>query len=658
MTDVIAADASAQSFATIPQVFARSVATYGDEPALSRKVDGEFAAISFRELDRRAGALALALIRLLGVQKGELVALVSNNRPEWMICSLAIHFAGAADVPRASDTPSEILAAILGHAEPVVVILENERQLEQVREALPALRAAVLIDARPSAPGDAMVVQGGDDGGAGGCALYTLDELVDAGAGLMAKHATDVERRRADVDADDLATVIYTSGTTGTPKGVALTHGNYMLNIKTIPKLLGVERERILSILQPWHAYERQVQMMGLSVGCCIYYSSVLALRGDLKTVRPTVMATVPELWVTLYKGVFKKIDAEKPAKRRLARWLVRRSLASAGARRVLDGREPLLDGQADRFHRAKARAQAIANAPFHALADRLVFKEIRANLGACLRLPIVGGGPLPDAIDEFFDAAGLPLLEGYGMTEAMVVMAIRDEQHRVLKSAGRVLDGMEHRIVDERGRPCAAGAAGRLHVRGPNIMRGYHKDAERTREVLTTDGWLDTGDLARNHLDGTIRVLSRLDDTLVLTSGKNVNAVYLENELRASVWTERAVVVGAGKPFVGAFLAPSHGHLEALARKLALPFTELREVAEHPRIVEHYRELATRMTSDPRKFAPHERVQLVRLWMEDFEIGREISQTLKLRRQAFYRLYAAEIEALYADRGASAGER
>ena len=180
--------------------------------------------------------------------------------------------------------------------------------------------------------------------------------------------------------------------------------------------------------------------------------------------------------------------------------------------------------------------------------------------------------------MDEFFDAAGMPLLEGYGMTEGIVVIAMRDPHRRMLRTTGHVIAGMEHRLVGEDGRPCRPGDVGRLQVRGPNIMRGYYRDPERTAEVLSEDGWFDTRDLALVHADGSLRVLGRLDDTLVLTNGENVNAPYLENELCASEWIDRAVVVGEGRPYVAAFVAPSRTHLETLARSLGLdPATRLR---------------------------------------------------------------------------------
>jgi long-chain acyl-CoA synthetase len=413
-----------------------------------------------------------------------------------------------------------------------------------------------------------------------------------------------------------------------------------------------MERVPVLTLLEPWHAYERQVQLMYLSKGCCLHYSHVLTLRGDLKAVRPVVMATVPELWVTLYKGVFHKIDAQKPARRRLARWLVARSLTSAQARRVLAGREPSVRPRGALRRSAAyawALARAAALAPLHALADRLVFREVRAGLGGRLLFPLVGGGPLPDKVDAFFDAAGMPLLEGYGMTEAIVVIAMRDPFHRVVRTAGRVIRGMEHRLVGEGGAPCRPGAVGRLQMRGPNIMRGYYRDPERTAEVLDPDGWLDTHDLALVHADGSLRVLGRLDDTLVLTNGENVNAPYLENELCASEWIERAVVVGEGRPYVAAFVRPSRPHLEALARGLGLTTDDPAALAADERVVRHYRTLAHDISSDARRFAPYERVHRVRLWLEEFRVGHELSQTLKLRRQEFLRLYSGEVDELYA---------
>jgi long-chain acyl-CoA synthetase len=652
--------------ATLPRLFAGWVARYADEPALSRRESRVFRSFTYRELDRRASVLALGLARELGVRRGELVALVCDNRPEWLVCSLAIHFVGAVDVPRASETPPDILEAILRHAEPAVVILERPAHLALVRRALPNMRAVVLVDGPDAnsafgcadAAGAASPGAGRSDAAATpatitvGPAVYTLAQLTALGEAAWEQGgAAEVARRRYAVEPADLATVIYTSGTTGSPKGVALTHGNYELNLRELPHLLEIEREPVISVLQPWHAYERQMQLMYLSKGCHIHYSSVLHLRGDLPEVRPVVMATVPELWVKLYKGVFLKIDGRPPFQRKLARWLVARALTYARARRVLEGREPEVRPRGPlrrKLSRGWARVAAGTLRPAHALADRLVFREVRAGLGGQLRFPCVGGGPLPDTVDEFFDAAGLPLLEGYGMTEAIVVMAMRDPFHRRLKTAGHIIRGMEYRLTNGKGEACRPGDVGRLQVRGPNIMRGYYKDSERTKHVLRPDGWLDTHDVALVHADGSLRVLGRTDDTLVLTNGENVNAPYLENELCASEWIDRAVIVGEGRPFVAAFVAPSRQHLESLARKLGLPLDDLTAIVTDERIVKHYRHLASVISGDARRFAPYERVHRVRVWLGEFRIGHELSQTLKLRRHEFLKLYSGEIDDLY----------
>ena len=655
MTAASSPDQSTAGATTLPRSFAAWVARYGDEPALSTRVDRVFTSFSYNELDRRASVLAYALAQQLGVQRGELVALICDNRPEWMVCSLAVHFVGAVDVPRASDTPYDILEAILRHAEPAVVIVEKPALLPLVREALPDARAVVVVDGSDgdvTSAGSSAPSRGADASPTGaGPAMYTLAGLMAAGEAAWPGGAAEVVRRREEVLPDDLATVIYTSGTTGTPKGVALTHANYELNLRELPQLLEIECEPVVTVLQPWHAYERQMQLMYLSKGCHIHYSSVLHLRGDLPEVKPVVMATVPELWVKLYKGVFLKIDGRPPTQRRFARWLVARALTWARARRVLEGREPEVrpHGRVVRaVVRAWARVTAATLAPAHALADRLVFREIRAGLGGQLRFPCVGGGPLPDAVDEFFDAAGMPLLEGYGMTEAIVVMAMRAPFHRRLRTAGHIIPGMDYKLTTGDGRPCRSGDVGRLQVRGPNIMRGYYKDPELTAQVLSPEGWLDTRDMALVHADGSLRVLGRSDDTLVLTNGENVNAPYLENELCASEWIERAVVVGEGRPFVAAFLAPSRAHLEALARRLGLPLDDLAALVTDERVLKHYRHLASVISGDARRFTPYERVHRVRLWLDEFRIGRELSQTLKLRRHEFLRLHSDKIDEIY----------
>lgn len=632
--------AQGDTLATVPQMFADAVARFGSDPAQSHKVNGTFAPVTYAELDRQVRALALAMHEQLAVRPGELVALISNNRPEWLVCALAIQSIGAVDVPRGSDTPAEILQAILAHAQPSVVVFEDRAQMEKTAELLPHVRAAVLIDA-PEGGVDALDPRAA-------CPLLSLDELMAFGERRLDARGREVDAWRAAVAADHLASVIYTSGTTGAPKGVALTHGNYMLNIREVPKRLRSVQERVLSILPAWHAYERQVEMMALSKGCCICYGSVLSVRSDLKAVRPTFFAAVPELWTTTYKSVVQKIDAEGPVRRALVRWLVARSLERARAVRILRGREPSPPPAA--LARLRARVVAWSLALPHALADRLVFRQIRDNLGGGLRHAVVGGGSLPDRVDEFFDAAGLSLIDGYGMTEAIVVMAIREPGRGVLKTAGTLLPGMEMRLLDEDGRACRSGQPGRLFVRGPNVMRGYYKDERRTAQVLSPDGWMDTGDLVGQTADGSLRVVGRGDDTLVLATGENVNAIRLENELAACEGVERAIVVGAGKPFLGALIVPGRVYLAELARRLALDTDDPDELVGHSAIVAYYRELVDRLTGDSSRFAPHERILQVRLWLGELRVGHELSQTLRLRRHEFYRLHESEIAELYDD--------
>ena len=398
MTGAAAPDPGTAGAATLPRLFARWVAEYGAEPALSRREDGVFTAFTYEELDRRASVLALALARELGVRRGELVALICDNRPEWLVCSLAIHFLGAVDVPRATETPHDILEAILRHAEPAVVILEDPAQLALVREALPGLRAAVVIDA-PGRTGRLRPRASRRLDPPAGARCYTLAELMALGEAAWPESAAEIERRRAEVSPEDLATIIYTSGTTGAPKGVALTHANYLLNLRELPSLLGIDREPVLTLLQPWHAYERQMQLMYLSKGCCLHYSRRpapcaatcggapgrhghragavgQAVQGRLsQDRRPEAGAPAAR---ALAGGALAHVREGAPA----ARWPRARAAASRPGRRAVAF--------------AWALAKAAALAPFHALADRLVFREVRAGLGGRLRFPWSAAAPCP----------------------------------------------------------------------------------------------------------------------------------------------------------------------------------------------------------------------------------------------------------------------
>jgi long-chain acyl-CoA synthetase len=623
---------------TVPGLIGQSVERFGDRPAFFHKVEDAWQPISYRDLDQRAKAFASGLIHRLGVEKGDLLAMIANNRPEWMVASLGIHFAGAVDVPRGSDTPPEILQTILRHSGARMAILEDLSVLEKLGSVASQLETLVLIDP-PDGPLPANA--------------YAFKDLLADGERLLRDHQEEMEERLRQLDGEDLASVIYTSGTNGDPRGVMILHRNYLHNPEPLHQLIGLTPEdRLLSILPIWHAYEREVEYTALAGGASIYYGSILQLKDDLSVVRPTIIPSVPDLWVSFYKIFLDRaLRGASPLKKALIHFLLNSSRRHASAIRLRQDCEPrfsLVTPVAETSQKVGALLASILWAIPRRLADRLVFSKLRETLGGHLRLALSGAGPLPRVVDEFYDAAGVTILDGYGMTEAMVVIAGRSPLHKVISTSGKALPGIDLRIRGEDHQALPPGQAGEIQLRGSSVSPGYFKNDQLTQERFDGEGWFCTGDLGILTIDGNLRVLGRLDDTLVLRNGEKVNAMLLENELRSDPLVEQAVVVGQGRSYLAAFLFPNKSELQRWAEERGLPKGTLQELAKRPEVIKAYRRLLQHISGNPDRFAPHERVRIFRLQVRDLEVGKELSQSLKLRRGEFERRHAEEIVELY----------
>jgi len=623
---------------TIPAMIKRSVQHFGEMPALCRKLDEVWVPISYADLDRAATCFACGLIRLLGVRKGDHVALIADNRPEWMIADLGIHYAGAVDIPRGADTPTQILEAIVRHSDARFAIVENAELLEKIRPLLSELQGIVVLD--PPSAGQSLPAN-----------AHTYAELMVEGERDTFAAEELVGERLTQLRSEDLATIIYTSGTAGNPKGVMIAHRHYLHNIQTVPGLLGNDStDKSLAFLPIWHAFERMIEYIILSVGASVYYSNLAGLRDHLVEVRPTVLVTVPDFWVSVYKVFLRKATAESRLKRVLVGSLLASAIRYRRAFRLLHGNQPRFNPEErpSTWSILHARFNCFCLAPVFRLTDRLLFRRLWESLGGQLKTVSIGAGPLPAKIDEFLDAAGINVVEGYGLTEAMVIIAFRDAQHKRFQTVGGVLPGLELQIVDENGNPLGPGVVGRIRFRGPTLMLGYYKDPQLTAAVIDRDGWFDTGDTGVWTVDSCLRVLGRADDTLVLTNGEKVNAVMLENELRGESLVERAVVVGQGRPFVASFLFPQPQELAALAKQKGISFQRVEELATNPQILAEYQALCDRVSANRQKFTVHERIRRFRLVFWRLDVGKELSQSMKLRRAELARLHQREIDGLY----------
>lgn len=626
----------------VADLYRQAAARFGEAAAFCRRrPDKTWEELSFAALYERGQYLATVLIEL-GVRARDHVGLVSDNRMEWILCDCAIQLAGAADVPRGTDITEAEITHILAHADVEVLFVENEATLEKFercRKSLRGIREIIVMDAKF----------------AGRRGVHRLEAVLERGRELRAAGDRRVEERLQGLRPDDLFTLIYTSGTTGIPKGVMLTHANMVSQIRNLPFPLQ-PGDRALSILPVWHSYERVFEMVALSWGVCTYYTSLRTIAEDLRNVRPTVMASAPRLWESLYQKILANLKEAGAVKR------VMFKLAYGSARRVrkaqffLRGQEMDLRGRSFAESLARSFSSLVQIALFYLpfrLLDSLVLSKLRQVVGGEFRGTISGGGALQPHVDEFYNFIGIPVLEGYGMTETAPVLAVRTWKNLIIGTVGRPFPETEVRIVDlkngeilypnrkHRGR--GAGLRGEIHVRGPQVMRGYYKNPEATAKVLR-DGWLNTGDIGLMTFNGCLKILGRSKETIVLRSGENIEPVPIEGRLVESPYIDQCMVVGQDQKGLAALLVPNLEALKA-AGHTAETVEALRAI---PAVKELVDAEVRRLICAETGFKAFERITDWRFLPAPFQVGEELTNTFKLKRHVISEKYAAILREIY----------
>ena len=488
---------------------------------------------NFGELAERI-ATAAAAFRVHGVQEGDVVALFAENSPRWLVADQGLMRAGAADAVRGASAPVEELRYILEDCKATALVVQNA-ELWQRLDLSPVKRAELKL-----------VLQLEGEPGEG---VMGWDTFLSAGAGCAPIRPAGGRQ--------SVATVLYTSGTTGQPKGVPLTHANLLHQMSSLACVAYPEPGApVLSVLPIWHAYERSASYYFLSCACTQTYTTIKQLKKDLPRVRPIAMATVPRLWEAVQAGFEDVLKTFPPSRQRLLRAALANSAAQRKAMRT--ARNLLLDPVSE-LERLRALASAALRWPLHALASTLIWPKLRRQLsGGQLAYPISGGGAIAPHIDAFFEAVGIELLVGYGLTETSPVVSCRRPWRNIRGSSGLPMPQTAFRIVDpETGQPLAYRQRGRVLVRGPQVMAGYLGKPEARAKVLDADGWFDTGDLGMLLPDGSVALTGRAKDTIVLSSGENIEPGPLEEALVASPLIEQVMLVGQDERQLGALIVP-----------------------------------------------------------------------------------------------------
>ncbi len=485
-----------------------------------------------------------------------------------------------------------------------------------------------------------------------GIDILTFAEIMHAGKEYRKEHPQEVTDLITEGKASDLATIIFTSGTTGEPKGVMLTHEAFMNQVRGVPKLLNVGAGDIwLCVLPVWHSFERIMQYVALGTASSLAYSKPIGkiMLEDFQKLRPTWMASVPRIWSSLKAGVYRNINSEGGIKKALFNFFVAVGKAHSTLSYMIRGLLP-------EFRRRSRILDILISFipfsllyPFKALGNVLVFKKIKAKLGGRFVAGISGGGALPPDVDKFFAAVGVLLLEGYGLTETAPVLGVRDQDHPVPGTVGPVFPGMTIQIVDEDGNVLPPGRKGTVMTQGPQVMLGYYKKPELTREVLSEDGWLNTGDLGMLTRNNELRIMGRAKDTIVLLGGENVEPGPIEQKLQESVYIEQAIVLGQDQKFLAALLVPNFEELEEYANEHTISYIGHEDLVECPEILELYNGIVSDLIHPKNGFKTFEQIFRTALIDKPFELGKELSQKQEIKRHVIEEMYKYKIKDLFA---------
>ena len=602
-----------------------------------------FEGVTYKEAYKSVLEIGTGLI-CLGVDRDDKVALICDNRPEWILINLALQGIGAPDVPRDTAVPLPELQGIFDDCRPEFVIVENQETLDRIHPALekfPFVAAFFVID------GESRPEQN----------VYALDDIITEGRTQLTRGSRALLEAAAKVSPEDVCTIVYTSGTQGIPKGTILTHANFAYLFEVVPPLLELtERERVLSFLPPWHLFERAIDYLVVAMGASMSYTSPKDVLRDLAEEKPTFFASVPRVWTAIHERAQREIRRRRHPLDDVLTGLLERALRYRKAINTRNGRYPFPSEEVG--GRLSLWRDISANFAAYRLADLLVFSRLRKMLGGELRGAVFGGGHLPEHVEDFLDLAGLEVLEAYGMTEAAPVLTIR-LFGGTLYTAGKPIPGTEIQLLDKYLNPVPPGTQGVIYARGPQIMKGY-TNAELTSRVLSpsADGqplkWYNTGDFGLITPTGDLKIIGRVGDDFKLLNGEWVIPQPIEDMIRTSQYIDEVMLVGADKKFVGALVFPEWDNLLGYAKERRVDLPENDPDAQRAALAQGQeiraligKEIRDRASRE-KGIRPWEEVVKFAIIPQELRVGAELTATIKLRRHFIKQEYADLIESLF----------
>src|SRR5215470_820184 len=592
---------------TLARMFWNRVELGGDKPAQQFKQHGAWKTSTWREVGETVREVSTGLVAI-GRRRGEAVGILSTSRAEWVQADFAIFTAGCLTIPIYPTYPPDLIQYIVNDAGVKTLIVEDPGQLAKVLEvdgAMPGLEHIVVIQ--------------GYEGKEPSPRLFTWEALRRLGRERAEALKTELAARVTDTGPDDVATIVYTSGTTGPPKGVVQTHGNHISALESAAQTTSIEEGNVHLLFLPLaHSFARLESFIGVHRGLCTAFAeNIDKLRENLPETRPHFICSVPRVFEKVYAGAMARAEGGSPVKRKIFNWAVE------------------VGKEVSRLKQAKRPVPAGLGVKYK-IAEKLVFSKMQAALGGRLRFAVSGGAPLSREIAEFFHAAGILILEGYGLTETCPILTGSREDDYKFGSVGKPVPGVEVKIA----------ADGEILGRGGNIAQGYFKKPEATREVFLDDGWFATGDIGRFDEDGFLFITDRKKDLIVTAGGMNIAPQNIENLLKGDPFISQVLVHGDRRPYPVALITLNPEELAKFAREQGIMASEPSVLVTHPKIVERVQRTVDHKNSELQSYA---KIKKFAILPEDFTVENgALTPTLKVKRKVIGERHQSILDALY----------
>ena len=607
----------------LDQIWSCLSSRYGDTLAVKDLRGKNKEQFNYLELEQLITKASKAFFNI-GLRKGEVVTIISENSPRWLIADQAIMRLSAIDAVRGVNSPSVELDYIIKHSKSVGLIIQDNSIWEKLKN-----KEELLKDLK-------FIINFEDFSDKG---ILSWDEFILSGNKISsASYKEEVDKCAI----NDVATILYTSGTTGKPKGVPLTHSNLLHQVINLACIADPKPgSYVLSVLPIWHSYERSAEYFFLSCGCSQFYTLPKYLKDDIKKVKPVIMATVPRLWEAIYDGFFLALKKMPNAKQKLIKRLIQNSSQFKRNLRRFRNLQVFDSGMIEKI---KSLFFIVSCFPVHKLSSLFIWPNLKKQLcGNNLKFPINGGGALPDHVDLFFESIGIDVLVGYGLTETSPVLTCRRTYCNVRGSSGQPLPSTEIKIVGENNSILRFKEIGKIFARGPQVMGGYLNDTSSSMKVLSIDGWFDTGDLGFLIPNGSLIITGRSKDTIVLSSGENIEPNPLEAKILSSKFISQVQLVGQDKKNLAALVVPNFDLIESEFSE-----NDLKKINENKEIKKFYKSKINKLLKN-RIGARLEEQIIDCFFVNPFTIENFLlTQTLKQKRKEIEKLYEIQIEEMY----------